>query len=503
MAGKFNLAALMAEGKVSELDTKGREQIEYIHIDRIDDDPNNFYELSGLKELAENIELIGLQQPLRVRTNPEDSSRVILVSGHRRRAAIRVLVEDGREDLAEIPCIREQAESSAALQELRLIYANSDTRKMTSADLSKQAERVEALLYQLKEEGYDFPGRMRDHVAEACKVSKSKLARLKVIRENLGAEWRPYYEDGSLAESTAYTLAQMPGAHQSCIFEGIKKKNQQVRHLYQQTAENYGKKLADVDELVCKRGARKDFPCSNIEGKRNQVVSQSGWYGSSSCSKCCDKCEQMAKCKNACPMLADKVTKLKASAKAQRAHEKQVQEEKDRPVISEIMRYWNRFGEARNAADKTVRECYKALNMYYSSSDDSKVVALECLEAKFTTNTNLPYGYSNQLSDVKRYVKIADLLGVSLDYLLCRTDNPHGFVSAEPPAEGWLPLQWLPGEEKPQKPTLAAAQFDLGKEQAYTTIVQWDGDGWCFKNNGAHLELKCLRWFPLPKEETT
>lgn len=78
---------------------------------------------------------------------------------------------------------------SPAMAELRLIYANADTRQLSSADIVKQAERVETLLYQLKEEGVAFPGRMRDHVAQACKISKSKLARLKVIQENLIPLW--------------------------------------------------------------------------------------------------------------------------------------------------------------------------------------------------------------------------------------------------------------------------------------------------------------------------
>jgi hypothetical protein len=142
---------------------------------------------------------------------------VIIISGHRRRAAIRKLVEDGREDLRKIPCIRETGEGSAALQELRLIYANSDTRKLSDAEISKQAERVEALLYQLKEEGYEFPGRMRDHVAEACKVSASKLARLKVIRDGLIESFSARYEQSQLAEQTAYTLARLPQETQQRI----------------------------------------------------------------------------------------------------------------------------------------------------------------------------------------------------------------------------------------------------------------------------------------------
>ena len=46
---------------VSELGT-GREQIEYIRLELIDEDPNNFYNLSGIDELAANIELCGLQR---------------------------------------------------------------------------------------------------------------------------------------------------------------------------------------------------------------------------------------------------------------------------------------------------------------------------------------------------------------------------------------------------------------------------------------------------------
>ena len=139
----FDLAAMLQD--VSKLDT-GREQIEYIDIDRIDDDPNNFYQLSRVDELAANIELLGLQQPIRVRENPEQLGRVIIVSGHRRKAAIRMQGDEGKTQFRDVPCIREREAGSAALQELRLIYAHADTRTMTSAEISRQVERVEALL---------------------------------------------------------------------------------------------------------------------------------------------------------------------------------------------------------------------------------------------------------------------------------------------------------------------------------------------------------------------
>ena len=186
----------------------GKEQIEYIPVDQIDPDPTNFYSLDGLDELAGNIELIGLQQPLRVR--PGEDGRFIVVSGHRRRAAILMIRDGGSEQFKDgVPCIVDRLEESPAMRELRLIYANASTRVMGPAEISKQAERTEMVLYQLKEEGViEFPGRMRDHVAEACRISKTKLARLHAIRKNLVPELLEEFDAGNLNESVAYRMSQ-------------------------------------------------------------------------------------------------------------------------------------------------------------------------------------------------------------------------------------------------------------------------------------------------------
>ncbi|MDE6259898.1 MAG: ParB N-terminal domain-containing protein [Oscillospiraceae bacterium] len=280
-----------AIGNVSDSDTSGslptaREQIEYIDIDRIDDDPRNFYELSGLDELAANIELLGLQQPIRVRPG-EEPGRYVIVSGHRRRAAVRKLVMDGHGELRNIQCIVERGQESDALQELRLIMANSDTRKLTSFELGKQAERVNDLLYQLQEEGVEFPGRMRDHVAEACKVSKSKLARLKVIGDNLAKPWRPAYEKGKLAEATAYALAQMPAERQQVIFDGLKKQGEYPTSVYESEVTSYGKSLAQAEKIQCKTYG--NGPCLNREAMQRRIMDKGPW-NFNYCCQCCDKC---------------------------------------------------------------------------------------------------------------------------------------------------------------------------------------------------------------------
>ena len=210
----FDLSSLMET--VSNLDTiAAAPSVQLIPLEDILDNKANFYRVdrAELKPLADSIAMDGLQQYPLVTPHPDQPGKYLLLSGHRRCAALRLLVEDPenpREDLRQVPCTVRRY-GSAAMAELQLILANSTARVLTNAELAKQAERMELLLYQLREEGYEFPGRMRDQVAAACKVSAPKLARLKVIREKLKApEFLLLFEKDKLPEQTAYALARLP-----------------------------------------------------------------------------------------------------------------------------------------------------------------------------------------------------------------------------------------------------------------------------------------------------
>ncbi len=427
----FDLASIL--GDVSKLDTglqpDGREQIEYIDLSLIDPDPNNFYAMTDIEELAANIELLGLQQPLRVRPNPDKPGRLIIVSGHRRRAALELLVGEGKTQFAQVPCIREAGGQSAALQELRLIYANSDTRKLTSPELSKQAERVEALLYQLKEEGMDFPGRMRDHVAEACKVSKSKLARLKVIREKLDKPFYQLYEKGTIAESVAYALAQQPVEIQRAVHDYKCTGKNGAKHLREWQVESVAKTYKGITGQKCKMGGQ----CIHAGNLLEKIYDDTNSYKPCEYRKCCNECERLSSCKSACSKLKDKIQKLKADEKAAAQQEKLAKEEKKRPDIEQIARLWSRFGEARAAAGKSVKEVRKAADMYYNSLNDEVYEKLEHSAVEVFPTTALPFSYGFNLTDARRLVAIADCLDCSLDYLFCRTDEPR-CKAAEPDA---------------------------------------------------------------------
>lgn len=184
-----------------------REQIEYIDLDLIDPDERNFYSLDGVEELASSIELVGLQQPIRVRSG--ERGHVTVVSGHRRRAAC-LMIRDGGSDMFArgVPCIREIGDVSQEWQELRLIYGNSATRVLTASEISLQQEKTVELLQKLETQGVKLPGRTRDHVAQVLQTSSSRLGRLHRIRSSLVPELLAEFDANRLGETVAYRLAQ-------------------------------------------------------------------------------------------------------------------------------------------------------------------------------------------------------------------------------------------------------------------------------------------------------
>ncbi|MEE3381555.1 MAG: ParB/RepB/Spo0J family partition protein [Succiniclasticum sp.] len=190
-----------------------REQIEYIDLDRIDPDPENFYSLEGIDELAGSIELVGLQQPLRVRDG--ERGHVTVVSGHRRRIACMMIRDGGSEMFkAGVPCIREKAEELPEMQELKLIFGNAQTRVMSAPEMSRQAVKTRDLLARLRDRGYDFPGRTRELVASVLQTSDSRVGRLTAIRERLVPELLKYFDGDKLGETVAYRLSQEDRATQ-------------------------------------------------------------------------------------------------------------------------------------------------------------------------------------------------------------------------------------------------------------------------------------------------
>lgn len=488
----FNLADVLKN--VSDSDT-GREQIEYIPLTELDEDPDNFYQLSGIPELADNIALCGLQQPIRVRQKKD--GRYIIVSGHRRRAALEMLVADGYDIFSKAACIVERDEVSPALQQLRLIYANAATRKMTAAETAEEAERVTNLLYKLQEEGYEFPGRMRDHVAQAMSISKSKLARLKVIRENLDESWADAWKDGTLTESQAYELAQMPRGWQ-CIIKANWPTS--IQSLYADRIRVFRERFNELSDLKCDHGLQL------CEHSSEMMKKNAGTYYNFPCIRCCFDCSSLQTCKNCCPEAAGKKKELKAVAKQANLDAKREQEERDRPGAEFARMVWDRIGKARERSGVSVKDIVFARgeSFYNEFCDDPKQMKMENGEGDYSPNSTVSFGYNLRASDVMHIVSVADALKCSVDYLLGRTEDRESHLSVQSEK---CPVSYsgavMRTGNPPEEGTYLLMLQDSDCEPRYEKW-KWDGDNWVDWSGplDPYLDGTPKAWMPMPEVMT-
>lgn len=488
----FNLADVLKN--VSDSDT-GLEQIEYIPLTELDEDPDNFYQLSGIAELADNIALCGLQQPIRVRQ--KEGGRYVIVSGHRRRAALEALVADGYDQFAKAACIVERDEVSPALQQLRLIYANAATRKMTAAETAEEAERVTNLLYKPQEEGYEFPGRMRDHVAQAMSISKSKLARLKVIRENLGACWTDAWRNGIIGESVAYNLSQLPKSWQTVIHTVWGEK---ANKLYADTVSSCKERFNRVVKIQCEHGLNLCEHSVIMMQKNCKDMYHAPCVG------CCFDCSTLQTCKNCCPQAASKQKEMKTTAKMANLDAKRAQEERDRPGAEFARMVWDRIGKARERSGASIKDIVFARgeSFYNEFCHDPKQRKMESGEGDYSPNSTVCFGYNLRAADVMHIVFVADALKCSVDYLLGRTDDreshlsvpaENGYVSnsgtvmrtGNPPEEGTYLLMLQRGDDDPR--------YEKWK---------WDGDNWVDWAGSLDPDFdgEPKAWMPIPEVMT-
>lgn len=459
----FNLGDALKN--VSNLDT-GRKQIVYLPLSSLDADKGNFYELTDLDALADNISLAGLQQPILVRAG-EEAGRYTIVSGHRRTAACRKLAEDDPEKWAEVPCIIETGHVSPALQQLRLIYANANTRQRTSAEISEEAKQVEELLYKLKEEGYEFPGRMRDHVAEAVGASKSKLARLKVIRDNLIPDWAGLWQENKIGESQAYELARLPEEQQQYLFAWTPEKQRGTLGQYGVTLR--ADALDALPDLSC--GLTGTGKCDNLERMRMCIVRGNSWE--TKCTGCCKGCYHRVNCKYVCPRIAPDIkAEQKKIREAQKAREK-AQEDAATKRALQCRGLWERFEAAREAAGIEYKDLVKDLDLYRMDTVRDAYLASPEGGAGITQQ---PYGYGG-VENFENLIAVADALGVSTDALLGR-DVPEKTGAAG---------IWHSGDPATVGDYIVVYAYDHdGSLQ--TENMWWNGHGWI-----------CWR-MPLPEE---
>lgn len=488
----FDVSSIFAQQvqAVSKSDT-GRE-LKLVDIDDLIDNDANFYAVDEdkLDELKNSIALSGIMDPPTV-TRTEDG-KYRLISGHRRTAAVRALVAEGREDLRKMPVFVRNPKS-AAMEELELIMANSTARVLTSAEISQAAQRVERLLYDLKEQGVEFPGRMRDHVAEACNVSRTKLANLHTIETNLIADFKSQWRSGVLPDATALALARCETAFQLRLRDALARTKDaptadaidRVRKLSES-----GTDWRPSFRLHCPD--RKLCPSSRDDAVlRHDVL---GGCCGNPCKgeTCCMNCRSGAKSESwcACDQMCSKAKQYRTDKNAdEKQKEEDAKEKKQRVYRADIQRKAARLLKAIDAAglaDET--------KLTFANYAADKTV--EKIRAYTNGDFGDDYFYGTDVldPDAKHVPELCEKLKCSADYLLGLTDE----LTPVPKSDTALG-EWRTDDDFPDGQVLLLLDVDGRKVYDVDTVR---GGKLCVyaKDLFPDTGLQVLRWLPLTEE---
>lgn len=485
----FDLAALL-QG-VSDLDTE--EQITRIPLDLIDPDPDNFYSLDGLDELAGNIELVGLLDPIRVRPSGE---RYTVVSGHRRRAAC-LLIRDGGSTMFQsgVPCIVEYGQASDAMRKLRLIYANSATRQLTAAEQSRQAEEVSQLLYELKAQGVEFPGRMRDHVAAACNLTKTKIGRLHAIRCNLHKDLLALFDRGDLVEDVAYQLSRFPAEIQEALADKLLDGRKHKMPIGSTVQAVY----ANLDGLQTPMSCRAHAggpDCHHLTARIVHSLGQQYSWAICNPGQCCMDCYKAKEgCSGACREARDRAKVEKAAEE-----EKKAEREKDAEIAQRVLK--------RRIRERSEQLLSFAENAGLKDSDkissDYRSATVAQLRKWAAGEMEGEHFYGDECVKpawVKDAAEMARRLGCSLELAMGLPEARTTVQVPQPKAEE--PEDWLTGN-----PPEGAVGWYAAKVRMFNNtlpvprVFWWDGETWIRdreKNLPIDKAFTVTGWLPLPE----
>lgn len=213
----FNITEILNNKTRGTMQTEGWTDITLNYKDIIVT-KHNKYSMEEINELATGIHMAGaLQQPLLLgRVNGE----YWLASGHRRITAIDVLVQEGEEEFAEVPCrYKDMTELEFRMQ---LLIGNTFNRKPTDYDKMIEAQEWKELLQQMKEEGTFKPEkgtRTRDYIAAIMGEATGTIGTLQQINNNATDAVKEQFEAGTLSMTAAAEASKLPEEDQNAIAE--------------------------------------------------------------------------------------------------------------------------------------------------------------------------------------------------------------------------------------------------------------------------------------------
>lgn len=188
--------------------------IKMIDVDKLHSSEDNYFELNRIEELADTILGQGsVKENLIVTPLPTGDYEII--SGHRRAAAVRLLLQRGEKIPKSVPCLI-QDYSNNDDKVLNLILMNVTARRLSDAELWTSYEKVDAILKKKKEAGEKF-GRIREALAGYLGISAAQVGKLQNVDNNAIGEVKEAVKNGEISIFTANEIAKLNEDEQETI----------------------------------------------------------------------------------------------------------------------------------------------------------------------------------------------------------------------------------------------------------------------------------------------
>lgn len=235
----LKVASKLLNGESKSM-AKALMDIRYVPRSQIMKNPKNRVSIDGIEELAQDIRMAGLEQPLVV--YPKDGAYMLL-TGERRITAIDMLIENGDWDPAKelIPCIERPLDmyklplDDDLKERYAILRTNAFSRRMTDADKMAQAEDYGKIIKELKSRGYkemiigfdengdpvkqDITGRRRETVAKMVGISTGQVGKIENILNNGSDQLKEAVRNGDVNITAADKLASFSEEEQDEFLE--------------------------------------------------------------------------------------------------------------------------------------------------------------------------------------------------------------------------------------------------------------------------------------------
>ena len=214
--------------------------------------PNNaniIYSISNIDDLAENIKENGLLHNIVLRMLNNGFYRII--SGHRRREALKVLVErDGLIEFKHPFCTIRNDIDNDLNEELALHKAAFNDRELSDMEKAKQAKRLQEIYNKKKMRGDKIIGKITDNIGTEMGISGKQVQRYIEINDKLIPDMQQLIDEGIVSGSTALEFKNRSDEEQKLIVESIKMAYNQGIELTRENAKNINKKLnSNIENL--------------------------------------------------------------------------------------------------------------------------------------------------------------------------------------------------------------------------------------------------------------